>query len=172
MVLGISGDHPTVLCRDPHTSGLESLRDDDFLLQFWQCMITLLYISDPPIVTALASIEVLPGSRVELWCSVLTETPAKVQWIMDRRTLGPVLTRIGSANVTYIIASITSKDQGPYTCFASNVGGTASASTTVNVKGKTFVITCYSDNHMPHDNASTNLKLQHLHEQSPRYLKF
>ena len=132
-------------------------------------MITLLYISDPPIVTALASIEVLPGSRVELWCSVLTETPAKVQWIMDRRTLGPVLTRIGAANVTYIIASITSKDQGPYTCFASNVGGTARASTTVNVKGKTFVTTCYSDNHMPHDNASTNLKLQHLHEQSPRY---
>lgn len=91
-------------------------------------------LPDPPIVTALASIEVLPGSRVELWCSVLTETPAKVQWIMDRRTLGPVLTRIGSANVTYIIASITSKDQGPYTCFASNVGGTARASTTVNVK--------------------------------------
>ncbi|PFX30360.1 hemicentin-1-like isoform X2 [Stylophora pistillata] len=91
-------------------------------------------LPDPPIVTAPASIEVLPGPTVELWCSVQTGAPAKVQWIVDRRALGPVATRIGSANVTYIITSVTSRDHGPYTCFASNVGGTARATTTVVVK--------------------------------------
>ena len=86
--------------------------------------------------TSPSSVEVPPGARVELWCTVKTEAPAKVQWTMDRRTLGPVLTRIGTANVTHVIPSITSRDQGPYSCFASNVGGTATAVTMVKVKGR------------------------------------
>lgn len=91
---------------------------------------------EPPTVTSPATVKVLSGSRVALWCTVQTGAPAKVQWIMDRRTLGPVVTRIRTANVTHIIPSVTNKDQGPYSCFASNVGGTAAAITTVVVNGK------------------------------------
>lgn len=96
----------------------------------------LLFLSDPPKVTAPATVEALSGSRVELWCTVKTGAPAKVQWVMDRQTLGPVLTRIGTVNVTHVIPSVTSKDQGPYSCFASNVGGTATAVTMVVAKGR------------------------------------
>ena len=56
--------------------------------------------------------------------------------MMDRRTLGPVVTRIGTTNVTHIIPSVGSKDQGLYSCFASNVGGAATTVTTLVVKGK------------------------------------
>ena len=65
-----------------------------------------------------------------------TGAPTKVQWTKDRKTLGPVVTRIGTANVTHVIPSVASKDQGPYSCFASNVGGTATAVTTLVVKGR------------------------------------
>lgn len=91
---------------------------------------------ESPTVTAPATVEVLSGSRVALWCTVETGAPAQVQWIMDRRALGPVMTRIGTSNVTHIIPSVTSKDQGPYSCFASNVGGTATAITAIIVNGK------------------------------------
>ena len=94
------------------------------------------FLLESPAVTAPATVEVLPGSRAALWCTVKTGAPAKVQWIMDRRTLGPVVTRIGTANVTHTIPSVTNEDKGPYSCFASNVGGTATAVTTVIVKGK------------------------------------
>ena len=94
------------------------------------------FLLESPAVTAPATVEVLPGSRAALWCTVKTGAPAKVQWIMDRRTLGPVVTRIGTANVTHTIPSVTNEDKGPYSCFASNVGGSATAVTTVIVKGK------------------------------------
>lgn len=123
---------------------------------------------EPPTVTAPATVKVLSGSRVALWCTVQTGAPAKVQWIMDRRTLGPVVTRIRTANVTHIIPSVTNKDQGPYSCFASNVGGTATAITTVVVNGKKLAaivlishqnqelgITCMSQ-------MKVALKVQHL----------
>lgn len=85
--------------------------------------------------TAPATVEVLSGSRVELWCTVKTGPSAQVQWTMDTRTLGPVLTHIGTVNVTHVIPSVTSKDQGPYSCSASNVGGMSTAVTLLLAKG-------------------------------------
>lgn len=106
-------------------------------LTFPLVIVTTQFLSlESTTVTAPATVEVLSGSRLVLWCTVQTGAPARVQWIMDRRTLGPVVTRIGTANVTHIIPSVTNEDQGPYSCFASNVGGTATAVTTVIVKGK------------------------------------
>ena len=105
-------------------------------MDYQACALICPFLLAPPQVTSPATIEVLPGARVELSCMVKTEAPAKVQWTMDRRTLGPVLTRIGTANVTRVIPSVTSNDQGPYSCFASNVGGTATAVTMVTVKGR------------------------------------
>lgn len=113
-------------------------------LTFPLVIVTTQFLSlESPTVTAPATVEVLSGSRLVLWCTVQTGAPARVQWIMDRRTLGPVVTRIGTANVTHIIPSVTNKDQGPYSCFASNVGGTATAVTTVIVKGKSWKLATY-----------------------------
>ncbi|KAL9989079.1 hypothetical protein ACROYT_G003587 [Oculina patagonica] len=109
--------------------------DDDYNV-FYRASPTALsaVLPDSPRVSAPATVEVLSGSRAEFWCMVETSALAKVQWMMDRRTLGPVVTRIGSANVTHVIPSVARKDQGLYSCFASNVGGAATAVTTLVVK--------------------------------------
>ena len=95
-----------------------------------------LNISDPPEVSAPSSHEVLLGSSVKLWCTVKTEVPSKIQWTMGRRTLGPVHTRIGTFNVTHVIPLVGHKDKGPYSCFASNIGGTDTVTSTLIIKGK------------------------------------
>lgn len=96
----------------------------------------ILFPSEPPKVTAPATVEVLSGSRVKLLCTIKTRAPAKVQWTMNGKTLGPVLTRIGEVNITHTIPSVTSNTEGPYSCVASNVGGTTLAVTLVAAKGR------------------------------------
>ena len=92
--------------------------------------------SELPKVTAPVTVEVLSGSRVKLLCTIETGAPAKVQWTMNGKTLGPVLRRIGEVNITHTIPSVTSNTEGPYSCVASNVGGTTSAVILVAAKGR------------------------------------
>lgn len=83
-----------------------------------------------------ATKEVLSGSQATLWCTVKTKAPAKIQWTMNSKTLGPVLTHTGTINITHVIPSVTNKNQGPYSCSATNVGGTGTASTQLRAKGR------------------------------------
>lgn len=78
----------------------------------------------------------LSGSQATLWCTIKTKAPAKIQWIMNSKTLGPVLTHTGTINMTHVIPSVTNVNQGLYSCSATNVGGTGTASTQLRAKGR------------------------------------
>lgn len=83
-----------------------------------------------------ATREVFQGLSTTLLCTVSSSAPFKVQWTKNRSVLGPVSTRIGKVNLTHVIAGASLRHQGDYTCYASNVGGSASATTTLTVKGE------------------------------------
>ena len=55
---------------------------------------------------------------------------------MNSKTLGPVLTHTGTINMTHVIPSVTNVNQGLYSCSATNVGGTGTASTQLRAKGR------------------------------------
>ncbi|XP_048587507.1 hemicentin-1 isoform X2 [Nematostella vectensis] len=137
--------------------------------EFYRCSPTAIsaVLPDSPKVSADSLVEVLRGSPVTLTCMVDSVTPFRVQWTKGRDALGPVLTRVGQVNVTHSIRVTTDRDEGSYTCFASNAGGTAIAVTRLVVKvpvpvliqrddgtltvksGDTIVLRCLSENSSP-----------------------
>jgi hypothetical protein len=75
------------------------------------------------------------GSSITIVCKVQSVVPFRSQWSKGLESIGSVTTEMGIANITHSILSASTRNEGLYTCFASNVGGTGSSVTRLVVKG-------------------------------------